>query len=268
MICIYHKNCADGFGAAWVVNQKYQNTDRIEFIPAHYGDNPPDVKGQDVIIVDFSYPYEILEQMEMDAKSILVIDHHKTAKQHLENMNYAIFDMNKCGAILTWQHFFRDKAPPLLLLYIQDGDLWNWELPQSREVSAALRSYPFDFEVWDEFMEDNGVQSLMVEGKAILRYQQQQVDAALSHDYELVEIGGYQVPCLNSTHLISEIGNELCKEHPFAACYFDTVDKRVFSLRSINEGMDVSEIAKQYGGGGHRNAAGFTVDKPKILGGE
>lgn len=45
----------------------------------------------------------------------------------------------------------------------------------------------------------------------------------------------------------------------FAACYWDTPTGRVFSLRSTDEGMDVSVIASQYGGGGHRNAAGFRV---------
>jgi len=29
--------------------------------------------------------------------------------------------------------------------------------------------------------------------------------------------------------------------------------------------FDVSEIAKQYGGGGHRNAAGFRTARPPLL---
>jgi nanoRNase/pAp phosphatase (c-di-AMP/oligoRNAs hydrolase) len=44
----------------------------------------------------------------------------------------------------------------------------------------------------------------------------------------------------------------------FAACYWDTPEGRVFSLRSIGD-FDVSEIAKQYGGGGHKNASGFRL---------
>ena len=51
----------------------------------------------------------------------------------------------------------------------------------------------------------------------------------------------------------------MAQGQPFAVCYWDTLQGRVFSLRSTDDGMDVSEIAKQYGGGGHRNAAGFTV---------
>lgn len=44
-----------------------------------------------------------------------------------------------------------------------------------------------------------------------------------------------------------------------AACYWDTPEGRVFSLRSTDTGPDVSEIAKAYGGGGHAHAAGFRV---------
>ena len=52
---------------------------------------------------------------------------------------------------------------------------------------------------------------------------------------------------------------EMANGKPFAACYWDTPKGRVFSLRSSDDGADVSEVAKQYGGGGHRNASGFTV---------
>lgn len=58
---------------------------------------------------------------------------------------------------------------------------------------------------------------------------------------------------------VEDAGHLLCKGEAFAGCYWDTPKGRVFGLRSTDEGVDVSEIAKQFGGGGHRNAAGFTV---------
>ena len=53
----------------------------------------------------------------------------------------------------------------------------------------------------------------------------------------------------------------MAQGEPFAACYWDTEGARVFSLRSADDGLDVSEIAKQYGGGGHVRAAGFSVPR-------
>lgn len=266
MLCIYHKNCADGLAAALAV-KLYCWEKEIEFesLTAQYGDTPPDVTGKDVMIVDFSYPREQLLVIHESAKSLVVIDHHKTSEAALIGLDFCHFDMSKSGAVLTWEYLFPTTPLPELFKYVQDRDLWTWTLPQSKEVSAALRSYPPFFDVWEKFLTPKSIEALKAEGGAILRYQQHEIDAALSRPVERVVIGGYDVPCVNCTHLISELGNELAQNEPFAALYFDTNDKRVFSLRSTDAGVDVAEVAKQYGGGGHRNAAGFSVPKPKVI---
>ncbi len=75
-----------------------------------------------------------------------------------------------------------------------------------------------------------------------------------------MEIGGHVVPVANLPYVFSsDAGHLMAKGKPFAACYYDTPTGREFSLRSTDEGLDVSEIAKMYGGGGHRNASGFRV---------
>lgn len=268
MLCLYHKNCTDGLGAALAVREWLKEQGRLEdseFRTVQYGDDPPDVADRDVMIVDFSFPRAVLLEMEMRAKSLVVIDHHKTAETELGDLDFAIFDMDKAGCILTWEYLFPDTQPPILFEYLQDRDLWRWELPQSREVSAALRSYKPFFDVWEAFLSAVAIQELKAEGVAILRYQQRHIDMVLANEPAMAEIGGYRVPCVNSTTLISEIGNELSKGHPFAAMYFDLPDKRIFSLRSNEDGVDVAEIAKMFGGGGHKHAAGFTVAKPPMI---
>ncbi len=266
-LCVYHDECSDGLAAALAVKKSFDDHNiSIEFITAQYGDSPPIVKDKDVIIVDFSYPRDVLLEMKDEARSLFVIDHHKTAQEALEGLDFCIFNMNKSGAVLTWEFFYPDRPIPQLFLYVQDRDLWQWKLPQSKEVSAALRSYKPFFSEWEPFLDDAVLHNLKSEGKAILRYQQRQIEMVLSRKPELMLIGGHEVPCINSTTLISEIGNELSQKYPFAVCYFDTNDgKRVFSLRSSDNGIDVSEIAKLYGGGGHFNAAGFTVKRPRII---
>lgn len=267
-LILYHKNCTDGTGAAHAVWEHLREQGKLDdatFQTVQYGDPAPDVTSLDVYIVDFSFPRDVLLKMHEQAKSLVVIDHHKTSAADLADLPFCIFDMNKSGCILTWEYLFPKTPAPELFYYLQDRDLWRWELPESKEVSAALRSYKPFFDVWDEFTTFNGVKKLKAEGAAILRYQNQQIEMALFQKAQMVEIGGYTVPCVNCTHLISELGNELAKDQPFAALYFDTADKRVFSLRSTDEGVDVAEIAKIYGGGGHRNAAGFTVAKPKVI---
>ena len=98
------------------------------------------------------------------------------------------------------------------------------------------------------------------EGSAIERKHFKDINELIGVVTRPMLIGSYEVPVANLPYtLTSDAGHKLAAGKPFAACYWDTPKGRVFSLRSTDEGMDVSEIAKLYGGGGHRNAAGFTV---------
>lgn len=266
-LCIYHKNCADGFGAALSVkrflDRDKQGEDQ-EYLAAHYGDEAPDVTGKHVYIVDFSYPREVLINMKEQAASIVVLDHHKTAQANLDGLTFCHFNMNMSGAVMAWEYFNTCQDFPDLINYIEDRDLWRWQLPQSKEYSAGLQLNSMDFDVWEKFLDNDNTQHLINDGKTVLAYQNLQIKRVIAQDFEMISIAGYEVPCINTTQLISEIGNELSKGHPFAAMYFETDNKRVYSLRSASDGIDVSAIAKQYGGGGHFHAAGFSVDKPKV----
>ena len=258
-ICIYHENCADGFGAAWVVHKALGD---IEFFAGKYQEPPPDVTGKDVVMVDFSYKRPVLLEMAEKANSILIIDHHKTAIEDLVNLPWKVttkFNIGCSGAILTWEWFFPGQEPPPLLLHIEDRDLWRFALPHTREILAAVFSYPYDFKVWDQLM-TKPILTLWAEGSVINRKHLKDIKELLNVTTREMCIGGYRIPIANLPHtLTSDAANELAKGKPFAGCYYDAPNGRNFSLRSTGEGVDVSVIAKQYGGGGHRNASGFRV---------
>lgn len=266
VLVLYHKNCSDGFCAAWVARKAYPYA---EFIPVSYQDPIPDVAGRDVIIADFSYKREALEQMKAKATTLRVYDHHKTAEEDLRDLEYCIFDMDRSGAKLVWDYLYRSpfaitsEATPWLVDYTEDRDLWRFKLPHSKEISAALQSYPFDFEIWDR-LEKRDINDMIIEGSAILRYQQRLIGSLKQNVIE-VEIKGYKVPSLNSSVLQSELGNELAQGRPFAAIWYQDKEGCKYSLRSTKEGIDVSEVAKSYGGGGHRSSAGFMVKENNLL---
>lgn len=257
-ICIYHGNCADGFGAAWAVRKALGES--VAFHPGVYQAAPPDVTDKDVLLVDFSYKRPMLLEMAAKARSILILDHHKSAAEDLVDLPanvLASFDMERSGARIAWDHFFPNDAPPPLLLHIEDRDLWRFALAKTREIQANVFSYPYDFQVWDELMAAN-VADLAKEGEAIERKHFKDIAELLGVCTRRMVIGGHNVPVANLPYtLTSDAGHALAKGEPFACCYWDTPGGRVFSLRSTDDGLDVSEIAKQYGGGGHRNAAGF-----------
>lgn len=259
MMCIYHSNCVDGFGAAWAVHKAIPDA---EFSPGTYQESPPDVSGKDVVMVDFSYKRPVLLEMASKARSILVLDHHKSAAEDLIDLPsnvVAEFDMFRSGARMAWDHFFPDAPPPSLIEHIEDRDLWRFELPGTREIQANLFSYPYDFDVWDALMAMD-VEKLRTDGAAIERKHHKDVAELVKVTKRRMVIGGFDVPVANLPRMFSsDAGHLMAQGEHFAACYWDVPDGRVFSLRSTDGGQDVAEIAKIYGGGGHKAAAGFKV---------
>jgi oligoribonuclease NrnB/cAMP/cGMP phosphodiesterase (DHH superfamily) len=239
-----------------------------EFIATSYQEPPPDVTGRNVILVDFSYKRPILEEMHAKANTLRVYDHHKTAEEDLRGLDYCIFDMDRSGARLAWDYLYcspfggKEEAP-WLVQYVEDRDLWRFKLPNSKEVNAALFSYQLNFELWDTLAR-RPLEDIITEGTAILRYQQKMVSSIVKNAIE-VEIGGHKVLSVNSPVCQSEIGNKIAKGRPFGAVWYDDEEGRKYSLRSTENGLDVTEIAKKYGGGGHRSASGFKIKHGEML---
>jgi len=250
-LVLYHADCTDGFGAAWAIWKRYPEA---QFVPADHGHPPPvSCAGRKVVIVDFSYPRAILEDMAEQATAIQVLDHHITAQEALHGLPYVHFDLDKSGAVLAWE-WAHGTAAPWLLQYVQDKDLWTWTLPGSREISAGLNSYPYQFTVWDTLNKD----VLEQEGRAILRFEERLVNKLIQHA-AWVRFEGETVPCVPSAILTSQIGERLSSGRPFCLIWHDRNGRRYFSMRSEATGADVAQIAVKYGGGGHTHAAGFSV---------
>jgi len=271
-ICIYHGNCADGFTSAWVVRKALG--DGVEFHGGVYGNAPPNVAGRDVVMVDFSYKRPVLLEMGAEANSILILDHHKTAAADLAGFPAAVevagekiaalFDMDRSGAQITWDFFNPNTPRPFLVDYTGDRDLWRFDLPLSREVNAFVFAHEYRFDLWDhldrQLRDHADVQRLAEMGAAIEQKHHKDVAELVGLLKRRMTIGGVSVPVANLPYtLTSDAGNLMAQGEAFAGCYWDTPDGRVFSLRSTDAGADVSEVAKRYGGGGHRNASGFRM---------
>lgn len=268
-LVIYHANCSDGFTSAWVAH-KFLPAD-TEYRPMRYDDPSPthaDMLDRDIYILDFSFKRGTCLSLNHYASKLVILDHHKTAQAELEGLEFAQFDMNRSGAMMTWDYFAAqnwDKvnSVPWVVSYVQDRDLWRHALPRSREVNAYIATLPHTFETWDE-LEDNGVVQAISAGVGALAYVQMLVRRAEARGANVLQFGAHRVPVINVTAAVSDVVGALAELQPFAAGWWQNVDGTFsVSLRSNGAkqgvGADVSEIAKQYGGGGHRNAAGFTV---------
>jgi len=262
-IVIYHGNCADGFSAAWAV---WKARPSYEFFAGKYQEDPPDVTGRDVYFVDFSYKRNVILEMSKKARSIIVLDHHKSSQEDLVDLpsNVSVyFDMNRSGAHIAWDHFHPGEPAPPLLLRVEDRDLWKFSYRDTKGISAYLFSQPYDFKQWDFLMrlseDEHDLEEMESYGNVILKKQAKDIDEILQNKFR-INLNGSEVWCANLPYMWrSEAGHILSKDEPFAATFYTDGKYVIFSLRSAEDGSDVSEVAKKFGGGGHKHAAGFKV---------
>jgi oligoribonuclease NrnB/cAMP/cGMP phosphodiesterase (DHH superfamily) len=266
-LVIFHAACMDGFGAAWAVWKKFGDAD-TEYLPAKYGDAPPDVTGRDVIITDFSYKRDVMLALSKAANQLLCLDHHKTAEADLKDLPFARFDMERSGAGMTWDHF-HVVPRPWLIDYVEDRDLWRFKLPQSKEVNALINTVAREsFDVWDKLSQMT-VEEAAQKGAGALAFLDSYVREMLSQARRLTFAGYEGVPVVNAPYVgISELVSALAEGKQFAVGWFQREDGLYqYSLRSRGD-FDVTEIAKRFGGGGHKQAAGFTSTRvPEALSG-
>lgn len=264
-LVLYHGNCYDGFGAAWCAWSKFE--DEADYKAVNYGDKfPEEIYNYDTVyILDFSFPRAKLLEIADKVNKVVLLDHHKTAEEDLRDLVHPnleiVFDMNRSGTGITSDYFFRDRSK--FINCIEDRDLWRFKYPETKFIHAALVSYPFDFNVWSYLSKNTP--KLAAEGEILIRMEDSLVAKICSKSW-IRDLAGYKVPTVNTTAHWSEVGHYLLDKYPeapFASCFTEFEDNFMWSLRS-NGDFDVSTIAKQFGGGGHKNAAGFRIKKEVV----
>lgn len=262
---IYHGGCPDGLGGAYAAWKKFG--DDAEYIPAKHGKPAPEgLEGRKLFFIDFSYPQEIMDGILKTAASVTVLDHHLGTKEIVESMPDHVFDNNRSGATIAWGYFHPDTPVPALLRYIEDGDLYKFALPHSRQILAYIYTSTLltsSFENWDavirEVEDPAELERIIQTGTMFEQYHDHIVTNGVRHA-ELVSFEGYECYFASSTgEFVSDIGNRLVTTRPPIALIasVSATDVRV-SLRS-DKTIDVAAIARKYGGNGHPAAAGFRI---------
>lgn len=259
-VVLYHGNCLDGFGAAYAAWKIFDN-DAV-YIPVNYNNPPPDnLSNKNVYILDFSYPRDICEQIFKDCASLHIIDHHKTAQQNLDGLPYAQFDMNHSGCVLAWKYFHKTQEVPKLLDHIEDRDLWKFKIPCTKEICISLRESDMDFNVWDNYINDPiEISKLFTKGQILQEILSKDIENLLKYKYDIELNGSKGLACNSPAKYSSELGNKMALEsETFGLSYYFNGNVWCCSLRSVGD-FDVSVIASKFGGGGHKNASGFSVN--------
>ena len=281
---IYHMRgkspCPDGIASAWVCNKYNPNA---ELIGMKYGDDLPKLPDNcSVICVDFSFTSTQLNELKSQDIKVTIIDHHVSAFEELtkgllgtkqysafDNGYSYYYDIDECGATLTWKILFPEEPMPYFLEYVKDRDLWLHELPKTDEMHEAMGILGRTFEIFDylsTLSELKLIETIAPIGDYNVAVKQKQITRICNPKYVIKEIiDGYEVIGLILKSFQTRWSSDICTylyqkypEYPFVFTKTVDIESCKYSLRSSKlKGIDVRIIAEKYGGGGHKNAAGF-----------
>jgi oligoribonuclease NrnB/cAMP/cGMP phosphodiesterase (DHH superfamily) len=289
---IYHKCCPDGVSGLWCAHH-YNQID-FEKISMKAGVDPEfDTTNKDIIFIDVCPSFNFLLVHTKLAKSIKVLDHHKSAydtyiknKEFLDSIDNLemIFDMNRSGAQMAWDFFFGNQPRSWFINYVGDRDLWKWELPNSKEISAAfdfnnyfMNEDLFELDLLSKY-DKNQINELIKIGSTINEYQQKLIKNEVDYSCEAsikVEDKTYYVRIGHIIGgMVSDLGNKLSLEPlssgelpDFGVVWNYNIDTQTWyvSLRGHDTSPDLSIIAKHFGGGGHAKASAIRIEAPNNL---
>lgn len=269
-LVLYHANCRDGLVAAWSLGLDPKTTTYIEydhgkpekvqagFVAAH---EQHDVTR--IIAVD-CFP-EFIRGM---ADEVIVIDHHESARERLADrtgLTEVVFDQTHSAAVLAWLWAHPHATVPELCRYVEDRDIWKWELPHSHAVNAYIGTKPLEMETVSylhaQLQRHDSFADVVMMGATVLAYQAQVIQASVKRAQVRV-IDGVRCAVVNATTLVSETGHALVDgtDTPVALLYRIDGDVLNVSVRTHPDSPIAANIlAARFGGGGHPQAAGFHV---------
>jgi oligoribonuclease NrnB/cAMP/cGMP phosphodiesterase (DHH superfamily) len=269
------RHCPDGFASAWVAHKFFGNA--ADFHPVEYKKTASDYEGliaalhltkNDIVyMLDWSiqYPY-IIQKLQRTVKELHILDHHKTALESLLGLSpNFLLDSSRSGAMISWHHFFPNEPVPALIRYVMDRDIWQKKLPHTEEMHLALGRMEQTFSTYDYLgglSDEEYIEALLPLGRSLMKEREKCIEKELLRA-SFADLDEHPIGLIENleSSLVSDALNRLCLEHPeidFAMSYRRKGNEFKVELRSTKN-VDVSAIAKKYGGGGHYHAAGFIV---------
>lgn len=295
---IFHKGCFDGF-TSFIISTKTNTitSDAIIHPDVPSAKFPPqNIKNKNILIMDVAYKYEVLKSICDEAKSVTFIDHHITIRDDVKKMSESmiekkiniIYDEMECGASLTWKFFYPHRKMPLFVKYIKDNDIGIWKLKYTHAFIASLDTN-FDMSLtnknlkkWHGLFNMENIKKLIKRGKVYEEY----IDNLLrsnSKKYSMMAFPSekiyeenldlfkkpaqYKVAvvcgsgCPSTTLLGLKIMETI--DCDFAIMWSLHLDRREYVLAFRSKKVDVGNIAKMFGGGGHTLAAACSFPMSK-----
>jgi len=282
MKCFYHSADLDGHCSGVLIKMAYPD---CEMIGINYGDefpwdSMPIGCGEKVFMVDFSLqPFTDMVKLNIHADPLIWIDHHKSAIEELEewkhSVNGGILGIQKSGigaCALVWE-YLGDKWPvgynlnqgsiPTFIKLLAEYDVWNHSDPRALPFQYGMRQFentrPENQHLWRSLFDVEEVQKITEIGGVILDYQSKENQKYASSCSFETELDGLKCIAMNRLLTNSMLFTSVWNPTVYDAMLTFGFRKGQWtvSLYSDREDVDVSTIAKNRGGGGHKGASGF-----------
>jgi oligoribonuclease NrnB/cAMP/cGMP phosphodiesterase (DHH superfamily) len=267
----YHADCLDGFGGAYAAWKKFG--DQADYYPSKYGHEPlaEESAGKEAYFIDFCYPKEKMDAVVKSAKSLVVLDHHEGVREVTESMPAYVYDAARSGSTIAWSYFHPEVPVPELLQHMEDEDLYKFNMPDTRRLGVYLSAHDFTFSFWDQvatgLADPQKRKEILDKANAYLEYFNHLVALSVEHAHPVL-FEGYTVLLANTSPLKtlkSAVGNELLKKMPpFALVMSVHPNGLGVSIRGDGT-VDVSAIARKYGGNGHPSSSGFHIPWQSVM---
>ncbi len=280
-IVIYHRADFDGIFCREIAKKFLPNA---ELIGWDYGDPVPEVPLEDMLyILDLS-----IEPL-MNHPNLVWIDHHKSAMEKYPVTIEGIRIDGVAACRLTWQWFcYREYTYPTKDSFIArtilepfavrlagEYDVWDRRDPRAELFQYGLRSQDLDSGIWEILLDDeynvsreSTIDKLLLQGKC-LQYAKTRENASIIKAIGFtLEWEGLTFLACNHAQFNSFLFTAgLMPEHEACLGFkFNGKGAYMVSLYHApgHEDIDLSTIAKKYGGGGHRGACGFILTPQQL----
>ena len=236
-----------------------------------------------LFITEISVKKELADALNNVSDKVILLDHHKTALW-LNEYPFALVQVEDesvgkmCGAYLFYEYLkknheeFNDTlALKLFVKYVRMYDTWEWKEKYDNIIPKRLNDLMY-MDGPNEFIDkmiyrlgnnlaifdDTDLMKLQIEQTYINSYIAQKNETLMIND-DLFP--GYTVGITFADKYISELGNKLCELHPeLDFVVLINMSTLTVSYRTVKDDLDLSDIAKGFGGGGHPKASGSRFD--------
>lgn len=269
-ICLHH-NDADGRASAAIVRRALGQN--IKLIEIDYGEPAPwseiDLADK-VVMVDFSLPAAEMQRL-VEMTELIWIDHHISALELMAGIADdwpGLRDIGEAGCVLTWKYFFPDQPIPRAIVLIGDRDIWRWAEEDTGPFDEGLYqrdTRPDNDGLWQPLLDDDSrlLQELIAEGGMLRQARLLDIRRTVQkYGFEL-SFEGYRTLAVNARSS-GDVGAIIRQQgYQIAYCYVDIWQngKLITAVTLYSAEVDVSKIARKFGGGGHHGAAGFSFPR-------